>query len=39
MGGQHATTGPHRIDVVTELLERRGARYEVVEQARNLPSF
>ena len=31
MPGQRATEEPHGIDVVTELLERRGVPYEVVE--------
>ena len=31
MSGQRATEEPHGIDVVTELLERRGVPYEVVE--------
>ena len=31
MAGQRATTGPHGIDVVTELLRRSGVPYEVVE--------
>jgi hypothetical protein len=31
MARQGAITGPHGIDVVTELLERSSVRYEVVE--------
>jgi prolyl-tRNA editing enzyme YbaK/EbsC (Cys-tRNA(Pro) deacylase) len=31
MARQGAITGPHRIDVVTELLERSGVRHDVVE--------